>query len=216
MAADSKADTPVTDLERFHEFCRRGQKSSVQEALAKQKNFLNTPGKQGWSALHWAASSGHGHIVEILCQEGAKVNCQNDSLDTPLHLAAWKDHLEVVRVLLKWKADKTIRNQDKKTPPQLARTSAMKDELPELNEDEIADMVTLAEESSDDDESAEPTIQSSASQSSASRPPPPQGPPQGPKSPPKGPPPKGPPPQGPKSPPKGPPPQGPQGAKVPK
>jgi len=176
MATDSKADTPVTELERFHEFCRRGQKSSVQEALSKQKNFLNAPGKQGWTALHWAASSGHGHIVEILCHDGAKVNCQNDLRDTPLHLAAWRDHLEVVRVLLKYKADKTIKNQDKKTPPQLAKTSAMKEELPEMNEDEIADMIVLAAESDDDDDEAGAQVQQPPA-AVPQRPPPPKGPP---------------------------------------
>jgi len=155
---DSKADVPVTDLERLHEFCRRGHKSSVHEVIVKDKNLLNTKGKLGWTGLHWAAASGHADVVELLCHEGAKVNVQNDGLDTPLHLAAWKGYHEVARVLLKWKADKTIQNQDKKTPPQLARTDAMKEQLPEINDDEIADMVTLAQEESSDDEGDQASV----------------------------------------------------------
>jgi len=149
--ADSK-DEVVTDLERLHEGCRRGQKAGVYEAIQKSKKLIDEPGNLGWACLHWAASAGHAEVVEMLLHAGANPDLQNESLDTPLHLAAWKDNVAAVKMLLKYNASKTIVNKDGKTPPQLARSDAMKEVIPELSQEEVADLVTVADDEDDEDD----------------------------------------------------------------
>ncbi|KAB0390919.1 hypothetical protein E2I00_014073, partial [Balaenoptera physalus] len=53
----------------------------------------------------WAAGRGHADIVQLLLQNGAKVNCSDKYGTTPLVWAARKGHLECVKHLLAMGAD---------------------------------------------------------------------------------------------------------------
>jgi len=56
--------------------------------------------RQGWTALHSAASGGHAAIATRLLQGGAKVNAASDEGMTPLILASMNAQVAVMRMLL--------------------------------------------------------------------------------------------------------------------
>ena len=56
--------------------------------------------KEGWSALHFAANSGHDEMVSLLLEDKADGNAKTKEGNTPLHLAASSNHHKVVRMLL--------------------------------------------------------------------------------------------------------------------
>ena len=56
--------------------------------------------KEGWSALHFAANSGHGEMVSLLLEDKADGNAKTKKGNTPLRLAASSNHHKVVRMLL--------------------------------------------------------------------------------------------------------------------
>ena len=59
----------------------------------------NIQDEDGWTALYWAAGSGHGAVVETLLEKGADVNIQNKDGWTALHWAAKNGHGAVVEIL---------------------------------------------------------------------------------------------------------------------
>jgi ankyrin repeat protein len=79
-----------------------GFSSVLQESLDAQPSraVLDYADSHGWTALHWAASNGHTHIVERLLDAGAGI----DSLDrgdwTPLFWGVVKGHQTIVSLLL--------------------------------------------------------------------------------------------------------------------
>ena len=62
----------------------------------------------GSTALHDAATWGHGKVVVILKKYGATVNQAKDDGRTPLHCAAHHGHPDVAELLLKFGADINI------------------------------------------------------------------------------------------------------------
>ena len=62
---------------------------------------INDRVDDNYTALWFAAESGHEAVVRMLIKAGARVN---DAL-TPLHVAAAKGHLAVVRALIELGAD---------------------------------------------------------------------------------------------------------------
>jgi len=147
MASDGSSD-----LDRLHEFARRGQIDGLQDLLSKNKTLTNQKANFGFTALHWAAQCGHEDIVRYLLQNGAQVDAINSNGDTALHLSAWKDHPHVASLLLKFKANKNIKNQDGKIPLDLAHSDAVRDAIPALDHNEIANSIIIAQEEDDDEE----------------------------------------------------------------
>jgi ankyrin repeat protein len=60
----------------------------------------DVPDKQGWTALHHAASVGSLEAIIVLHRHGANLNALNKDGQTPLHLAARESHEHVARCLL--------------------------------------------------------------------------------------------------------------------
>ncbi len=61
---------------------------------------VNEESSTGLTPLHYAASSGHNDIVELLIERGANVNATDSGKGaTPLDYAHWKDHEEVIETL---------------------------------------------------------------------------------------------------------------------
>ena len=61
---------------------------------------VNEESSTGLTPLHYAASSGHNDIVELLIERGANVNATDSGKGaTPLDYAHWRDHEEVIETL---------------------------------------------------------------------------------------------------------------------
>ena len=62
---------------------------------------VNATGGLNGNALHVASASGHLHVAQLLLDNGADVNAQNDGLETTaLEAASSEGHIEIVQLLL--------------------------------------------------------------------------------------------------------------------
>jgi ankyrin repeat protein len=68
------------------------------------------PDKDGWTPLHYAATSGHLDIVKFLISKEVDVDAQSPSDTTPLMMAARYGHIKVVKYLLDNEADLSLKN----------------------------------------------------------------------------------------------------------
>lgn len=66
--------------------------------------------KEGWTALHYAASKGHLDIVKFLIANDADVDADSPTNATPLMMAARYGHIHVVKFLLDQGADLSAKN----------------------------------------------------------------------------------------------------------
>ena len=60
--------------------------------------------------MHWAAQNGSLEICRLLIRNGAKVNCKNDHLVTPLMMAVSNNHFSLVEYFLSKNADLAARS----------------------------------------------------------------------------------------------------------
>jgi ankyrin repeat protein len=101
------------------------------DLLAEAGTPVDTPDKDGWTPLHWAARNQHAAAVAALLAHGAKANARTRSKafagqmlyqspvgQTPLHLAG--GHAETLRLLLAHGADANARDADGRTPLHVA------------------------------------------------------------------------------------------------
>jgi len=91
--------------------------TAVQALLAKGAQ-VNQP---GWTALHYAAASGHNGIVTLLLEKFAYIDAESPNKTTPLMMAARGGHILTVKLLLDAGADATLKNEQGKTAIDLAR-----------------------------------------------------------------------------------------------
>ncbi|KAL3848241.1 hypothetical protein ACJMK2_019110 [Sinanodonta woodiana] len=71
----------------------------------------------GYTALHYAARSGHYAVCELLLQRGANPDIKTKSGGiTSLHRACYQGHLSIVQILLDYKADPLTADSDGKLP----------------------------------------------------------------------------------------------------
>ena len=83
---------------------------------------VDTPNKEGRTALHWAAENGHGEFISFLATRGADPNKPgSDQQQRPLHLAARTGHLGAALALLRARgADPNVQNARRRTALHLA------------------------------------------------------------------------------------------------
>lgn len=76
---------------------------------------LNAKDNSGYTALHYAARSGHLPICQILLDAGISIDEQTHGGVTALHRAAMMGHIEIVNLLLARKANPSVQDSDGKT-----------------------------------------------------------------------------------------------------
>ena len=84
----------------------RSNKDAVDKLLAQGVQV----NRNGWTALHYAASAGNVDIVTALLARSAEINALSPNRTTPLMMAARGDHPEVCRLLIAKNADPTLTN----------------------------------------------------------------------------------------------------------
>ena len=67
--------------------------------------------KPGWTPLHYAATSGHLAIMELLLEHHAFIDAESPNGTTPLMMAAHYGTPAAVKLLLEAGADPTMKNQ---------------------------------------------------------------------------------------------------------
>lgn len=76
---------------------------------------------EGFTALHFAVSTGYLPIVNYLIKRGAQINLKSHFSNTPAHLAAVAGFDQVLKLLISNGADLNAKNSEGKTVRQLAR-----------------------------------------------------------------------------------------------
>lgn len=123
--ADINAETK-TGWTAFRYAVQSGQPDMVK--LFQGKVPVDQLDKDGFAALHRAASGGQAKSVQILVDAGADVNVRHKTYQgTPLQYAANEGHAEVVKILLKGKASIDAKDSIGRTPLMWAAMSGKKD-----------------------------------------------------------------------------------------
>jgi ankyrin repeat protein len=102
----------------IHDAVNRGDLAGVQAELDKGANVNAKMWRR--TPLHSATAGGHTEIAELLIDNGADVNANEDYGWTPLHLAAKYGHREVAELLIAKGADVNAKKKDGWTPLHLA------------------------------------------------------------------------------------------------
>ena len=110
---------------------KANQLSLVETALRSQADPNTSDNTYGWTALHYAASSGNTEIIHILLKAGANINAQNEEGSTPLYSAVWARQIEAVKLLLEYGARLDISSKVGITPLHSAVT-ALSSELTKM------------------------------------------------------------------------------------
>lgn len=89
----------------------KGQMDLVKQLIARDAD-INKP---GWTALHYAASSGQVEIMKLLLEKYAFIDAQSPNGTTPLMMAAMYGSPDSVKLLLDEGADPSMKNQQNMT-----------------------------------------------------------------------------------------------------
>ena len=89
----------------------KGQMDLVKQLIARDAD-INKP---GWTALHYAASSGQVEIMKLLLEKYAFIDAQSPNGTTPLMMAAMYGSPDSVKLLLDEGADPLMKNQQEMT-----------------------------------------------------------------------------------------------------
>jgi tetratricopeptide (TPR) repeat protein len=108
---------PRAETKRWLEAARGGELATLENMLSVNRAFLHAWGKgtnfgfTANTAMHWAASKGHAHVVRWLLRAGASPDARNNNDSAPTHSAAGAGRADVLFLLLaEGGADATLRD----------------------------------------------------------------------------------------------------------
>merc|ERR1712137_275932 len=110
------AEESEGNLETLLKDIELGNVHRVESAIEANENLLNHPHTDGNTALHLAAQTGDVDLVNMLLDNDADVNIQNDKGATPLHLAIINNFPAVVRLLLPHRPSMSLAAEGYGTP----------------------------------------------------------------------------------------------------
>ena len=85
----------------------RGQTEIVRKLIARDADVNKT----GWTPLHYAATSAHLEIIDLLLENHAYIDAESPNGTTPLMMAAQYGSPAAVKLLLESGADASLKNQ---------------------------------------------------------------------------------------------------------
>ncbi len=113
----------------FLEVAKRGDTTSVEQALTLEKRLILSRDSIGQTVLHWAAKRNDLPMVKLLKSAGCDLNAVDMALRTPLMLAVRKDYADVVLFLLEAGANKSLKSLTGATAAQMAKEGSMSQAL---------------------------------------------------------------------------------------
>ncbi|XP_075260691.1 fibronectin type 3 and ankyrin repeat domains protein 1-like [Convolutriloba macropyga] len=119
IVAVSTTDLPL-NTDHLHRAIVRGDIHAVKKALSDQVCHVDSPNKEGYTALMIAAMSGMQQITELLLDKKADVNIQSKSGKDALMLACFEGHMNICKVLRKQGAQLDQRDKGGNTALHLA------------------------------------------------------------------------------------------------
>jgi ankyrin repeat protein len=130
-AAQVLINWPKTDVNRLN---AKGESPLMLAALKGQQDLAAQlikrgadVNKTGWTALHYAASSGQLAIISLLIEHSAYIDAESPNGTTPLMMAAMYGSPEAVKLLLQEGADPQLKNQQGLTALQFAQRANRSD-----------------------------------------------------------------------------------------
>lgn len=99
--------------------------TDIEEELARAVRYfsresMETPDKNGFSAVHMAAKRNHARMLQAMADAGVNMNVTTDSRKDPgstaLHLACLQGYSNIVELLISVGADDTILNVQEESP----------------------------------------------------------------------------------------------------
>ncbi|MRD49763.1 hypothetical protein GHT07_21045 [Caenimonas koreensis DSM 17982] len=85
--------------------------------------------KPGWTPLHYAATSGHVPLIDLMLEHHAYIDAESPNGTTPLMMAAQYGSTEAVKFLLDAGADPTVKNQLGMTAVDFAQRASRPDAI---------------------------------------------------------------------------------------
>ncbi|CDW72228.1 ankyrin repeat-containing protein [Stylonychia lemnae] len=108
--ANPKCQFSKGNLSReFFQAIKEGQVQKVQQFLNYDRFLIYEHDSLKETPLHWAAKRNYSDIVQLLIQEGSKINTQDLGGRTPLFIACKFNHMNSAKMLLAAKANPRIR-----------------------------------------------------------------------------------------------------------
>ncbi|MDO8717567.1 MAG: ankyrin repeat domain-containing protein [Polaromonas sp.] len=130
-AAQVLISWPKTDVNRLN---AKGESPLMLAALKGQRDLAAQlikrgadVNKTGWTALHYAASSGQLAIISLLIEHSAYIDAESPNGTTPLMMAAMYGSPEAVKLLLQEGADPQLKNQQGLSALQFAQRGSRPD-----------------------------------------------------------------------------------------
>ena len=129
-------DWPKTDVNRLNP---AGESPLMIAALKGQLPFAEKlirkgadVNKTGWTALHYAASSGHTPVMRLLLDNHAYIDAESPNRTTPLMMAAMYGTAGAVKLLLQEGADPGLKNEQGLTALQFAERANQRESAGEI------------------------------------------------------------------------------------